>query len=300
MSAGSSGAHPLVTAQLQKYSVADTRLRLRLARTVHGVAQWCEALACSDFLPAFVYPWLSLFGRDECLCLETCLMFLLNWGKSWFQFWPSPPLQLLGAADRLLFVLDPKLVRHLGRVQLSGKDYAWPLLRTCFSQVLDRRAWLQLMDNMLVQPPDHLVYVLVALLHHCRRALLAAGNKQQLHLFLSQAHPIDVATVLRIARDLSRDPRARKLAQQMGVSGACDDALELQYLGSSDDTLAYPLLVSFPKAEVNNHLKQFAQIREDEERYLRQKQLAAQMEEHAQRLSQRDDEMRCEKGAPLT
>ena len=107
------GLHPLVATQLDKYTIADSRQRLRLARVVHGIAQWCEALACSDFLPAFVYPWLGLFGRDECLCLEACLMFLLNWAKSWFQFWPSPPLQLLGAVDRLLFVLDPKLVRHL-------------------------------------------------------------------------------------------------------------------------------------------------------------------------------------------
>ena len=55
-----------------------------------------------------------------------------------------------------------------GRVELGSMHYAWPLLRTCFSQVLDRRAWLQLMDHILVQPPDYLIYVLVALLHHCR------------------------------------------------------------------------------------------------------------------------------------
>ena len=119
----------------------------------------------------------------------------------------------------------------------------------------------------------------------CRRALLSASDKQQLELFLSKAHPVDVQTVLRIARDLSRDPRARKLAQQMGVTGACDEALALQYLGTSSDTLAYPLLVSLPKAAVNEHVKQYQQIREDEERYLRQKKLAAELEEHAQARS---------------
>jgi hypothetical protein len=75
--------------------------------------------------------------------------------------------------------------------------------------------------------------------------------------------------VLRVARDLSRDPRAQKLAQQMGVCGLCDESFTLEYLGTSTDTLAYPMLLSFPKAEVNNHLAQYQQIREDEERYLR-------------------------------
>ena len=288
------GAHALGTMQLQQYSVQDSRLRLRLARAVHGVSHWCEALACSGFLPSFVYPWLVLYGRDECLCVETCVMFLLNWASSWFQFWPAPPLHLMGAVDRLLFVIDPQLVRHLGRIQTSAKDYAWPVLRSCFSEVLDRKGWLRLMDHILVQPPDHLIYILVAFLHHCRRALLSVGNMEQLQVFLTHAHPVDVDTVVRVARDLSRDPRARKLAQQMGLMQVCDEPFNLQYLGSLTDTLAYPMLVSFPKAEVNNHVAQYQQIKQDEERYLRQKKLAADMEEHASRLARKDDAFRLE------
>jgi hypothetical protein len=288
------GAHALGTRQLQQYTVADSRLRLRLARVVHALAHWCEALACCAFLPGFVYPWLQLFGRNECLCVETCIMFLLNWGNSWFSFWPSPPLQSLAAVDRLLFVLDPQLVRHLGGIQTSAKDYAWPLLRTCLSEVLDRKAWLHLMDHVLLQPPDHMIFILVAFLHHCRRPLLSVQNKDHLETFCTQAHPVDVQTVLRIARDLSRDPRARALSEDMGVHGVCDNKLTLQCLGSSSDTLAYPMLLSFPKAEVNNHVAVYEQIREDEERYLRQKKLAAEMEDEAKRIASKERAIRLE------
>jgi len=288
------GTHALGTRQLQQYNVPDSRLRLRLSRVVHALAHWCEALACCAFLPSFVYPWLQLFGRNECLCVETCIMFLLNWGNSWFSFWPSPPLQSLAAVDRLLFVLDPQLVRHLGNIQTSAKDYAWPLLATCLSEVLDRKAWLHLMDHVLLQPPDHMIYILVAFLHHCRRPLLSVQNIHHLDMFRTQAHPVDVQTVLRIARDLSRDPRARALSENMGVHAVCDQPLTLQHLGSSSDTLAYPMLLSFPKAEVNNHVAQYEQIREDEERYLRQKKLAAELEDHAKRLASTERAVRLE------
>jgi hypothetical protein len=40
-------------------------------------------------------------------------------------------------------MIDAQLVRHLGKIELSCKDYAWPLLRSMFSEVLDRKAWLQ-------------------------------------------------------------------------------------------------------------------------------------------------------------
>ena len=54
--------------------------------------------------------------------------------------------------DRLLFVLDPQLVRHLTRIGLASKHYAWPLISSLFSTISDRRTWLHLLDNMLVQP----------------------------------------------------------------------------------------------------------------------------------------------------
>ena len=279
------GTHPLATSQLQRYTVSDSRLRNRLARVVHALSQWCEILASCDFLPAFVYPWLDLFERDECLCVEMSVMFLLNWAAPWFKFWPSPPLHLMGAVDRLLFALDPYLSRHLANIEATAKDFAWPLLRTCFSQVCDRSAWLYLMDHVLTQPPDHLVYILVAFLHHCRRALLSLETSSQIPVFTRKAHPVDPKTIVRIARDLGCDPRAHKIAEEMGVTGVVDEALQLTFLGASADTLAYPLLVSFPTEEVTSHMAQIQQIREDEERYLQQKRLAAEMEAHAERLA---------------
>ncbi len=71
-----------------------------MERAVHALAHWCEALACSRFLPGIVHPFVQIFEREECLGVEACMTFLMNWAAPWFQLWPSPPLHTCVALRR--------------------------------------------------------------------------------------------------------------------------------------------------------------------------------------------------------
>jgi WD40 repeat protein len=134
------GDMPLAADQLENFAASDSRIKQRTARIVHALAHWCEALACSPFLPSFVYPWVRFFGRDQNAALEACITFILNWASSWFEYWPAPPLHVLAVAERLAFLHDPVLVKHLVNIGASSKDYAWPLIQSMFSEVYSHTA----------------------------------------------------------------------------------------------------------------------------------------------------------------
>jgi len=268
------GLHPLATSQLQAYHLSDSRLRQRLSRVVHVLANWCEALACSSFLPSFAFPWVKFFGRDDCLAAETCIMFFLNWAHNWFQFWPSPPVHLLANLERLLFAKDSQLFRHLDKLGLTPQDYMWPLLRSVFSEVLDRNSWLHIMDHILIKPTSFIYCVLIALLVHSRAAIMSLKSPSQMNLFLTRANPVDAKAVVRSAVLIAGDLRfARTLRQMQSMVGEEEEDREdrervfLENRGGG----AYPLLANFPKASVGHLASLFEKVREEEETYLQQK-----------------------------
>ncbi|EKX39478.1 hypothetical protein GUITHDRAFT_143473 [Guillardia theta CCMP2712] len=106
-------------------------------------------------------------------------------------FWPSPPVHLLSTVERLLFAKDSQLFRHLDKIGLKPQDYMWPLLRSAFSEVLDRNSWLHIMDHILVKPTSFIYCVLVAFLVHSRAAIMSLKNQSQMNLFLTRANPVD-------------------------------------------------------------------------------------------------------------
>ena len=252
------GPHKLAQQQLEAHAVAtDSRAKLRLGRVASALGHWCDALAASDFLPAFAHPWVSFFGRDEVLATEACVMFALNWARGWFQYWPSPPLQALGAVDRVLFAQDPALSKALHLAGASSKEYAWPLLRTMFSEVLDHASWVRLMDHVLVSPPERILLFIAAFLNHQRAALLCVTEPEQLRAYLAKARHVEVPAVVAIARKMAASARLRPVLLQVGLADLPPLALQpVQFLGSSADGGAYPLLTDFPKAAVEHHVAQ--------------------------------------------
>ena len=100
--------HAACGALLAQYRIPDSRQRARLRRCVHCVARWCEPLALlgsgggggGGFLPAYVWPWVQFFGRDERAAVEAVVSFSVNWAAAWFEYWPAPPLQARAKTHR--------------------------------------------------------------------------------------------------------------------------------------------------------------------------------------------------------
>ncbi len=63
---------------------------------------------------------------------------LLNWCGGWAETFPYPPLADLARVDELLKHHDPQVAAHLSACGVGPELFAWPLLRSAFSEVLTR------------------------------------------------------------------------------------------------------------------------------------------------------------------
>ena len=89
---------------------------------------------------------------------------IVNWMQTWFESHPAEPVQLLHSIQDILNTEDPKLTSHLNRLGFQAKEYAWPILRTLFSNNFESKDWLRVFDHVFLQQkaPSYLNYLLIA------------------------------------------------------------------------------------------------------------------------------------------
>jgi hypothetical protein len=66
---------------------------------------------------------------------------LLHWEREFLCTFPHPPIPLLSAVDRALRLHDSDLAKKLASLGAGPQVYAWPLLRSAFTEVLARDEW---------------------------------------------------------------------------------------------------------------------------------------------------------------
>lgn len=102
----------------------------------------------------------------------------VNWCQHWFEYFPNPPLNILGMVENVLAHHDKKLLQHLVKCGITSQVYVWPLLETLFSEVLTRDEWLRLFDSVFSNHPSFLLMACVAYITCSRQPLLKSSQKQ--------------------------------------------------------------------------------------------------------------------------
>jgi WD40 repeat protein len=168
------GAHPGWDDLEARYPVTDRRLLGRLARVVSALAHWSPVFGEVPFLPVLAFPFVKFFGADDEVCTEAVMAVLVNWGAHFVETLPHPPVPLLGRLHALLAHWDPQLAAHLEACGADPVRYAWPMLRSAFSEVLTRDEWETLWDHLFAHAhdPSLLLYACVAYLRYFRGPLL--------------------------------------------------------------------------------------------------------------------------------
>jgi hypothetical protein len=181
------GPHPA----FDKLSLAFP-VRGKAGQRLHGalscLAHWTAMLAELPYIPVLTFPVTQVFKADHLATFEFVVMFFLNWGREWLDFFPGPPVGVLSEASTRLEVADPDLFSHLrdcastsdGKVGCPALAVFWPLLQTLLSEVLSRSDWLALWDFLVArwQTPKLLSACCVTVLLHRRKVLLALPKKQ--------------------------------------------------------------------------------------------------------------------------
>lgn len=207
--------------------------------------------------------------KDDLGAFEACLSFFLHWGSRLLVTFPQPPVPILAGMELSLARADRELAAHLASLEVGALSYGWPLLRTAFSEVLDRENWLRLIDRILVnaERPELLEAAAVGFAVASRTELLALESTQEAEAFFRrrQASSVfDLERMLRVMEKVSRFGPPEKWRGQghvvggMGGEDASETMAALALLRSAPREFkplpklgAYPFYDGYPQFVVN-------------------------------------------------
>jgi hypothetical protein len=130
------GPHPSFSDLGTRFPLRDSRTLRKLSAVLSALAWWSPLCAELEYLPATVFPFLKVFSNDDLAVFEASVTLLARWERHYLCTYPHPPLPLLSSLERALALHDPGLVRHLNAIGVGPQVYAWPLLRSAFTEVL--------------------------------------------------------------------------------------------------------------------------------------------------------------------
>ncbi|OQR83047.1 hypothetical protein ACHHYP_15167 [Achlya hypogyna] len=188
------GVHPAFLRLERQYPIQNQRLFRRLQRLLSAVAFWCPALGEVDYLPGLVFPFVKVCDNNDVMAFEVVATLLLHWGRDFLVRYPYPPLHVLRVLEKELERRDPQLFLHFVAHGVPAETFAWSLVASAFSQVLSRRDWLCLWDNLVTafETPGKLWAAVLAFLQLSRGALLELATAAAIGAFFTQQHALDM------------------------------------------------------------------------------------------------------------
>lgn len=119
-----------------------------------------------------------------------CAFFLVNWCQYWFEYFPLPPMNILGMIENVLLEHDPRLLDHLMKHDVTSTIYAWSLLKVAFSETLTTQEWKIFWDHVFINEPAFLLMAVVTFSIVNRSVLFSLNNTSDFFRFYhSQSIP---------------------------------------------------------------------------------------------------------------
>ena len=254
-----------------KCPLKSPKLLRALEKCVYALSHWTPLFGEIDYLPEFVFPFVKLYQNNPLLAFEVSATLLFNWAYQWFEFFPNPPINILALTENILAHHDSTLLKHLLTYKLTSQQYAWPLLRTVFSEVFDRENWLRIWDNIFSQPPGFIIYIAISFLNSNRSAMMKCNSIEALDMFLGQKNSVPA---MRIISEAYRIKHATP-------SQLCPIKNLNPFKPLSSTT--YPVFDMYPVFIVDYQKRERQRIRDEEMLYLQNRQSSMELEQLRQR-----------------
>lgn len=129
-----------------------------------------------------------MIKNDDLILFEVVMSFFMQHCQLWFETYPSDPVHLLKTSvEVILRKENPSLFHHLQSCSFTVSQYAWPLLKSAFGEILPKQDWAILMDHLFTesQNPQILYYFLTSYLLHFQGTLSKIFTIDDLHHFTS-------------------------------------------------------------------------------------------------------------------
>lgn len=170
----------------------DVSVHRNLKRIVSALAYWSKVFAQCDFIPKFVFPFVKEFDENLIVCFETIVTILVNHAQLWFEFAPLEPVNYLGMIENILAHYEPQLIRFYAHKNVTIKTYAWSLLQTAFTEVLDEDQWRILWDHIVSNDVEFLLFSVVAYNSTMREVVMRLDSKVAIERFFEEQNMIEM------------------------------------------------------------------------------------------------------------
>ncbi|XP_063183550.1 TBC1 domain family member 31 isoform X2 [Chroicocephalus ridibundus] len=271
------GTHSAFVNIQNEYPIKSQKLLRVLQRTLSALAHWSAIFAETPCIPLLAFPFVKLFQNNQLICFEVVATVVVNLCQHWFEYFPNPPVNILSMMENVLAHHDKELLQHLIKYNVTSQVYAWPLLETLFSEVLTREEWLKVFDNIFSNHPSYFLMIVIAYIICSRAPLLHCNQIEDFEYFFHHRNNLDISVVIKEAYHLMETTPLDIHPQRV-----LDDFIPLT-------KGQYPVFNKYPKFIVDYQTQERERIRQDEIEYLRERQLAHELEAKAQERKAEDE-----------
>ncbi|NWY92006.1 TBC31 protein, partial [Loxia curvirostra] len=271
------GIHSAFVNIQKEYPIKSGKLLRVLQRTLSALAHWSAIFAETPYIPLLAFPFVKLFQNNQLICFEVVATVVVNFCQHWFEYFPNPPVNVLGMMENVLAHHDKELLQHLTKYNVTSQVYAWPLLETLLSEVLTREEWLKAFDNIFSNHPSYFLMIVIAYVICSRAPLLHCNQAADFEYFFHHRNNVDINVVIKEAYHLMEATPLDIHPQHM-----LDDFTPLT-------KGQYPVFNKYPMFVMNYQAQKWEKIRQDEIEYLRERQLAHESEAKAQEQNAEDE-----------
>ncbi|KFO03969.1 TBC1 domain family member 31, partial [Balearica regulorum gibbericeps] len=271
------GTHSAFVNIQNEYPIKSRKLLRVLQRTLSALAHWSAIFAETPYIPLLAFPFVKLFQNNQLICFEVVATVVVNFCQHWFEYFPNPPVNVLSMTENVLAHHDKELLQHFIKHKVTSQVYAWPLLETLFSEILTREEWLKVFDNIFSNHPSYFLMFVVAYITCSRAPLLHCNQTRDFEYFFHHRNNLDINVVIKEAYHLMEATPLDIHPQRM-----LDDFIPLT-------KGQYPVFNKYPKFIVDYQTQEWERIRQDEIKYLRERQLAHELEAKAQERKAEDE-----------
>nr|KAG5713085.1 hypothetical protein BaRGS_021879 [Batillaria attramentaria] len=106
------GVHAAYSNLHKAYPIKSSKLLRILQRILSALAHWAPIFGETQFLPSLAFPFVKLFQNNHLVCFEMIATVLVNWCQHWFEYFPNPPINILGMVENVLGHHDRYLLQH--------------------------------------------------------------------------------------------------------------------------------------------------------------------------------------------
>ncbi|NXK37038.1 TBC31 protein, partial [Piprites chloris] len=271
------GTHSAFVNIHNKYPIKSRKLLRVLQRTLSALAHWSAIFAETPYIPLLAFPFVKLFQNNPLICFEVVATVVVNFCQHWFEYFPNPPVNVLGMMENVLAHHDKELLQHLIKYKVTSQVYAWPLLETLLSEVLTREEWLKVFDNIFSNHPSYFLMIVVAYIICSRAPLLQCNQVADFEYFFHHRNNLEITAVIKEAYRLMEATPLDIHPQRM-----LEDFIPLT-------KGQYPIFNKYPKFIVDYQARERERIRQGEMEYLKERQLAHESEAKAEEQKAEDE-----------